>query len=137
MTAGAVSAPLGFMLVGLGGAAGAMFRYGLTLATARFAPALPFGTLISNLAGCFLMGALMAGLVSFPTPTTADVADHPGRLLFGVGFCGAFTTLSALVVETSGFLEQGSTLLGLGYIAATLLGGFVCFFAGMQLVRLF
>ena len=134
---GAVSAPLGFLLVGLGGAAGAMLRYGLTLATARAAPLFPLGTLLSNLAGCFLMGILMAGLVRLPVSPVADIASHPGRLLFGVGFCGAFTTLSALVVESGGLFEQGSTTLGAGYLAATLLGGFLCFFAGMLVVKLF
>ena len=124
-----------FLVVGAGGAAGAMARFGLTLATLRYSAAIPLGTLISNLAGCLLMGIvvqLLARVAWFADG--GGITDHY-RLLFGVGFCGAFTTLSALVVEVSTMVQRGDIAMAFIYLAGTLAGGFAFFYLGVSMVR--
>ena len=124
---------LAFLVVGAGGAVGAMARFGLTMATLRYSAAIPIGTLTSNLVGCLIMG----GLVEFLGRAAAGgelITDHQ-RLLFGVGFCGAFTTLSALVLEVSTMVQRQDTVMAFGYLLATIVGGFVFFLAGTTLVK--
>ena len=90
-----------WLLVVLGGSLGAASRYLVDLAvTARLGSRLPWGTLAVNLAGSAGFG-LLVGLVS------ADTSDAMVALL-GLGFCGAFTTASALAWETLALAERGS-----------------------------
>ena len=126
---------LAFIVVGVGGAAGAMARFGLTMATLRFSGTIPIGTLVSNLAGCMLMGAIVQMLVRVSWFAEGGVITDHNRLLFGVGFCGAFTTLSALVLEMSTMVQRDQMALALAYLLTTLLGGFACFYAGSAIVR--
>jgi len=127
---------LAFLVVGLGGAAGAMARFGLTMATLRISGQIPVGTLASNLIGCFIMGGVVellsrAALV----PGGSPISEH-NRLLFGVGFCGAFTTLSALVLELTTLVQRDDLAIAFGYLTLTLAGGFALFIAGVWFVRL-
>ena len=82
-----------FALVGLGGALGAMARYGVGRASfAVFGPNLPAGTLIVNVAGGFLMGVLAGWLAA------RDGAPAL-RAFLAVGVLGGFTTFSAFSLE--------------------------------------
>lgn len=107
----------------LGGGAGSVARYLTTIAAARLiSPEFPFGTLIVNLVGCFLIGfvhsiALVSARLS---PET--------RLFLTTGVLGGFTTYSAFNYETLSFFEQGQVARGAGYAAAMLLG---CAVAGV------
>ena len=126
---------LSFLIVGLGGAAGAMARYGLTMATLRVSDSVPVGTLISNLLGCLLMGVIVQMITRIAWFAEGGAITDHNRLLFGVGFCGAFTTLSALVVEVSTMVQRDDIALAFGYLVTTVLGGFACFYAGVMIVR--
>ena len=126
---------LAFLIVGAGGAAGAMARFGLTLVTLRFSNAVPLGTLISNLLGCFVMGVIVQMLVRVTWFAEGGVITDHNRLLFGVGFCGAFTTLSALVLEIGTMVQRDDLVLAFGYLMSTLIGGFAFFYAGSLIVR--
>lgn len=99
--------------VGLGGAAGAIARYYVTLVlAARLGAGFPYGTLLVNVTGCFLLGlvgAAAADRVAFLTPEA--------RLLVGVGFCGAYTTFSAFGLETVSLLKTGHYLEAALYVA--------------------
>ncbi len=128
---------LAFLIVGVGGAAGAMARFGLTMITLRFSSAVPVGTLISNLAGCLIMGIIVQLMMRVTWFADGGVITDHNRLLFGVGFCGAFTTLSALVLELSTMMQRNDGLLAFSYLVATLVGGFACFYAGSAVVRAF
>ncbi len=128
---------LSFLIVGAGGAAGAMARFGLTMATIRVSNVVPVGTLISNLLGCFIMGMVVQMLARVAWFADGGVITDHNRLLFGVGFCGAFTTLSALVLEISTMMQRDQLAIAFGYLVVTLLGGFGLFVAGSSAVRLF
>ncbi len=81
--------------IALAGAAGALARYGVVQLTHRnLSTAFPWGTLVANVAGCFLMGLLATWLVE-------RVAVNPTvRLAVMSGFLGSFTTFSAFSYET-------------------------------------
>ena len=87
-----------FLLVGLGGAAGSVFRYAIGLAFAR--SAVPYSTLIVNGLGCLLIG------MALPAWNRAPVLSEPLRLVLVVGFLGGFTTFSAFGHETAVLLVQ-------------------------------
>ena len=123
------------LLVGSGGALGAMSRYALTVLLARQGHALPLGTLASNLAGCFLLGVVLQRLTETHWLDGTALAHEPYRLLFAVGFCGSFTTLSALVYETGALASASETGYAALYLALSVAGGFGCFYAGAWLVR--
>jgi fluoride exporter len=90
-------------LVGAGGAIGSILRLALQLwAAARFGTAFPYGTLLVNVAGSFVLG-VVAGLV------VERSALPPVWLLFlGVGICGGFTTFSTFSYETLRLLMERS-----------------------------
>lgn len=90
-----------WIIVALGGALGAMARHGLSLLAARvLGMGWPWGTLIINAIGSFVLGALMQGVME-------SAVSPEGRLLIGVGFCGAFTTFSTFSVEVVSLAQQG------------------------------
>ena len=101
--------PLSALLVGVGGAVGAVLRFGVD--DAIDAGAFPAGTLTVNVAGSFALG-----LVTF-AGAGGDLA-----LFVGVGACGAFTTFSSFSVETVRLFESGESGLGSLYAVGTLLG---------------
>jgi len=90
-----------FLLVGLGGFLGANARYAISVwAANRLGTAFPYGTLIINVSGSFLMGVavtLIAGRFH-------DAAS--ARLLITTGFLGAYTTFSTFAFETLALLRQ-------------------------------
>ena len=87
-----------FLLVALGGGAGAVCRYALTLLpiSARF----PFATLIANALGALIIGFL-AGCAS-----QLDAFPAGLNLLLKTGFCGGFTTFSTFSLETVTLWQQ-------------------------------
>jgi len=118
------------LLIGLGGFLGANARYLVSTLTARHLdPTLPWGTLIVNISGSFIIGAFLAW-------TTERVLADPGyRLLLAVGFCGAYTTFSSYAFETARLLEQGHLWSALGNLAANNLLSLLGVLAGMILAR--
>lgn len=117
-----------FLYVGVGGMAGAMLRYGLSLATQRWAVTLPWGTLLSNVLGCFLIGVLVH--LAF----RSDAISPEMRLLGATGFCGGFTTMSSFVYELADMVREDAWLQASVYFTGTLLGSALGFLAGMALV---
>ena len=111
--------------IALGGAAGAVSRYLVTLGCQRWAGTFPLATLIVNVAGCFCLGALMQ---SAWLPATA-------RLAVGVGLLGGLTTFSTFGHETFRALEKGQWNLALGNVSANLILGIVAVWAGVALVQ--
>jgi CrcB protein len=81
-----------FLLVGLGGVAGALARH---LVGSRFEDSI-HGTLAVNVLGSLVLGALVAAPV-----------DGGLALVVGTGFCGSFTTFSSFAFETVRLFETG------------------------------
>lgn len=105
------------LLVLAGGAVGAPLRY-LTdrLVQRRYDQVFPLGTLLVNVAGSLLLGALL-GL------SAAGVLPQWVSPLAGVGFCGALTTFSTFSFETLRLLEEGATLEAGLNVVSTLVAG--------------
>lgn len=119
--------PLAVLLVFVGGAAGTVARYLLSLVLPQPA-GLPLPTFAVNIVGAFAVGMLLEGLLRRGN----DVGGRQRlRLLFGPGFLGGFTTYSTLCVETALLTENGRFLAGGGYAVATLLLGFAAAAAGV------
>ncbi|WP_104173626.1 CrcB family protein [Arthrobacter sp. Y81] len=119
----------GFVLVVItGGVFGALARYGLSSALPS-PGGWPLPTLIINLAGALLLGALLEALVR-RGPDAGRLRFI--RLLAGTGFMGAFTTYSALALETNTLLGTGRTTDAVIYVAATVIGGAVATVAGIR-----
>lgn len=111
--------------VALGGATGAVARYAISTALARYG-GFPWATLLVNALGSLLLGALMEACLHHPRwPPEL-------RLLVGTGFCGALTTFSTFSVETLA-LPPGRALLN---IAANLLVSLGMAALGIGAVRL-
>ena len=117
-----------WLLVMLGGSLGAASRYAVSLLTARlFGPQFPYGTMVVNLAGCFLIGLLFA-LADRSRLLTPDV-----RLLLITGYLGALTTFSTFSLETVNAGRAGLTLRSLTNILINNLGGLSLTWLGLRL----
>lgn len=115
-----------YWCLGIGGVAGTFARYALSGLIHRFVPlSFPYGTLGVNLAGCFLVGffAALTGNKFLLTPNA--------RLLLITGFCGAFTTFSALILETGNLIQNGQTSRAAFYVFISIAAGFLMFRAGI------
>jgi CrcB protein len=121
--------------VAIGGALGAMARFGLNVLLQRDI-AFPWGTLAANLFGCLLMGIIAQLVATSAWFNDAGVIPDQYRLLFAIGFCGSFTTLSALVMELHTMLQRSELLNSFAYLMATMIGGFACFYVGFMLTRI-
>ena len=126
---------LSYLFVGAGGALGAMARFALNVALQR-GVSFPWGTLSANLIGCLLMGVVAQLVASSSWFNSTGLIPDQYRLLFAVGFCGSFTTLSALVMELHTMLQRGELLASFAYVAVSIVGGYACFYTGFTLLRL-
>ena len=120
---------MAYALAALGGALGALARWGTAEALPSSPGGWPWATLLVNLTGCLLLGALSEGLV-----LRAPEASWP-RPLLGVGILGGYTTYSAFAVEVVHLVESGATLVAGAYVAASVLGGVAAVAAGTLVVH--
>jgi CrcB protein len=107
---------MAYLLAALGGALGALARWGL----AEVLPSpggWPWATLLVNLTGCLLLGLLIA-VVAVRLPE----ARWP-RPFLAVGVLGGFTTFSAFAVEVVEQVDAGAALLAAAYVLASVVGG--------------
>jgi fluoride exporter len=119
------------VLVALGGAAGAVTRRLLDLwVTDRTESAFPFGTLVINLSGAFLLGVLFAWAIE------RDVLPREVRGPLMIGFLGAYTTFSTLMLESWRLMEDGAWQLGLVNLAGSVVLGMIAVVGGLAVGRL-
>ncbi len=112
------------------GALGALCRWGVTLASARwFAGSFPVGTLVANALGCLLLGVL--------TGISVEILPPDLRIPLSTGFLGSFTTFSTFSVESVRLAEQGQPLLAGAYLFASVGVGLGCATAGLVWGRSF
>lgn len=121
---------LNLLLVMLGGAIGAGFRYNLSrVAAEQLGAGFPWGTWIANLLGGLLMG-LLTGIALKDGPV-----DDPLLLFLGVGVLGGFTTFSAFSLEMVQMIERGEVALAAAYAVSSVAGSLLLLFAGLWVAR--
>ncbi len=92
---------LKYLFVSSGAAVGGVLRYWMSDFVHKFLPAtFPFGTLIVNVLGCFILGVIMYGL------NERAVISQELKLFLTVGFCGGFTTFSTFSLETVNLMKN-------------------------------
>jgi len=116
--------------ISLGAVAGANLRYWVAQQAARLAsPAFPYGTLVINVTGSFILGFFLVW-------TTGRVlADPRWRLLIAVGFCGGYTTFSSYAYESFALFEQGQWWAALANIVGSNLLSLLAVVLGAMLAR--
>jgi CrcB protein len=118
------------LLIGAGGAAGAIARFlvdqaVMTQLQGRF----PWGTLVVNVSGSFVIGLLLALVLA--RPGWAD-SVRPGLM---IGFLGAYTTFSTLMLESWRLWEDGARALALADLVGSIALGVVAVVVGLTVGR--
>jgi CrcB protein len=122
---------MNLLLVGLGGAFGAICRYLLGVQVGRnLGTAWPYGTLAANVIGGLLMGVLI-GVLAY----RGGADQEKWRLLLGVGVLGGFTTFSAFSLETALMIERRTYFAAAGYSLISVVASVTALFAGLLLMR--
>lgn len=118
------------LLIGAGGALGAMARYLLSSGiTQVMGTQFPWGILCVNIAGCFAMG-LVAGLGTQAFPMSADM-----KSFLATGILGGFTTFSAFSLDAVQLAERGEMASAALYVVVSVTGSILALVAGLALVR--
>jgi len=121
---------LALVAVGFGSMLGGLSRYGMTLATQNFSAfSIPYGTLLSNVAGCLVIG-MIAGLSG-----KSELMSTEMRLLLATGFCGGFTTMSSFIYEIGQFIQDKEYFFASSYFVATLAGAGIAFALGLLIIE--
>jgi len=119
-----------YLIVFVGAGIGGALRHGVNVGAAKlFGYGFPFGTLIVNVAGSFLMGAL-AGYFAF----RPGINQH-ARLFLTTGILGGFTTFSAFSLDTALLIERHSYGLAAGYAVGSVAASVSALFFGLALFR--
>ncbi len=96
---------------------------------ARMGTLFPYGTIVINITGSFILG-LFIGLVE-----TRPWVHPSARLLFAIGFVGAYTTFSTFSYETIALMENGELLLASINCVGSVVAGLLAVFVGLVLGR--
>lgn len=119
-----------YLLIAFGGALGAMLRYFVgAMAAERFGPRFPVGTFSINVSACFLIGLILEYL-------NHHAGMNPAwRYAFAIGFIGAYSTFSTFEWEIFSDFTQGAFWIGVLYLVASLVAGFIAVGAGSVVAR--
>jgi CrcB protein len=119
-----------YLIVFLGAGIGGALRHGVNVGAARlFGYGFPFGTLIVNVAGSFLMG-LLAGYFLF----RPGIGQHM-RLFLATGVLGGFTTFSAFSLDTALLIERHAFAMAAAYVAGSVAASLSALFFGLAVFR--
>lgn len=118
-----------YLAVAIGGALGALSRFGMGqwLADSGYAHLHP-ATFLVNVIGALLIGILFVGAERF-------TLSEPARLGMSVGFLGAFTTFSAFSLQLLTDIQEGEVLRAVSYAAATVFLCLISCLVGVELAR--
>ncbi|MBO5919796.1 MAG: fluoride efflux transporter CrcB [Bacteroidales bacterium] len=118
------------LIVGAGSFIGGAMRYLLsTLMKNVCGQGFPWGTLAVNLLGCFLFG------IVFAIFSKNSSADNTLYLLLTTGVCGGFTTFSTFANESVQMLQHGNISGFIGYVATSVIAGFLLLSFGYWIVK--
>jgi CrcB protein len=119
-----------YLIVFLGAGIGGALRHGVNIGAAKlFGLGFPFGTLIVNIAGSFLMG-LLAGYFLF----RPGIGQHM-RLFLTTGVLGGFTTFSAFSLDAALLVERHHYGLAAGYMVGSVAASVSALFFGLAAFR--
>jgi len=127
------------LYVAIGGALGAVARYGVGLGAARlFGKGFPWGTLAVNVFGCFAMGMVVGILAGLESPH--KVPANPVQIALwrqgvAIGFLGGLTTFSSFGADTLRDFQAGQPLLALTNVAANVVLSLAAVWCGAAVVR--
>jgi CrcB protein len=118
------------VLVFIGGGLGAVSRHLSGMAVMRASgPGFPWGTMVVNIIGSFVMGCLIAWLAR------RSSGDADLRLLLATGFLGGFTTFSAFSLDAVTLYERGALTAAAAYVIASVTVSILALFGGLWLAR--
>ena len=119
-----------FFYAALGGAIGAAARYGVNITTPKLiGHGFPWGTMIVNIAGSFMMGLLIA-VMALAWTTSQEL-----RVFLTTGILGGFTTFSAFSLDFATLYERKEYGLAFGYAGGSVVLSLLAVFAGLYLAR--
>lgn len=114
-----------YFWVAAGGALGSVLRFWLSgLVAARFGDSFPWGTVIINITGSFLIGVI--GAVAAPEGRLESSARAFATLFLMIGTCGGYTTFSSFSLQTLNLLRDGQWLYASGNVLVSV---FACLLA--------
>ena len=120
-----------WLYVGLGGAVGAMARYGWMASVGKMiASGFPYGILSANILGSFLMG-LLTGLAAHYLNIS-----HEMRAFLAVGVLGSFTTFSTFSLDTATLIGRGEHVQAVTYILLSVSLSILALYGGLMLARI-
>jgi CrcB protein len=121
--------PSELLAIACGGAVGALARVGLAQSLTSAPGSWPWATFAVNIVGALLLGYFVTRLQErLPV-------SRLRRPLLGTGFCGALTTFSTVQIELLRMTDRHRFGLAAGYLAASLIGGYLAVFASSALAR--
>jgi CrcB protein len=119
-----------YLIVFIGAGIGGALRHGVNAGSARlWGFGFPYGTLIVNVVGSFLMG-LLAGYFAF----RPGIGQH-ARLFLTTGILGGFTTFSAFSLDTVLMVERHAYGLAAGYAVGSVVASVSALFFGLAVFR--
>jgi len=120
-----------YLLVAVGGAVGALLRYGVDSTVSRWTGAVfPYGTLVVNTTGSFIVGLLFTIVVE------RSLLPPEVRPAILIGVVGAYTTFSTWMLESWRLIEDGAYLHALFNLGGSVLLGMVAVISGIIVGRL-
>jgi fluoride exporter len=121
---------LKYVLVGVGGCFGSVLRFWLgSYIGSRMGTRFPYGTMVINITGSFLIGLVLAVL-------TAKTLWSPNwRYLIPIGFIGGYTTFSSFEYEALRTIQDGQIGFGLLYVVLSVCFGFLAVWGGVMAGR--
>jgi CrcB protein len=118
-----------YLLAAVGGALGALARWGVASALPHPSGSWPWATLLVNVTGCLLIGVLLAVVL-------ARFASSAWlRPFLATGVLGGYTTFSTFALDTVALIDAGRSAAAVGYVVASVVGGALAVTAGLLVGR--
>lgn len=115
-----------WLAVSIGGALGAMVRFGISTFLLPVTPGkFPWSTLLVNVLGSFIIGFLYVLIVE------KGLWSHQWRIILMTGFLGALTTFSTFSIESVALLQRGQWWLAASYVGTSVVGSLAACYIGL------
>jgi CrcB protein len=119
------------LFVGIGGAAGSIFRYLISVFIKNNSHNFPWQTFTANIIGCFLIGVFFE---FFEKHLLAQPEEL--KLLMITGFCGGLTTFSTFSAEGISLIQTGHYATAIIYIVSSIMAGLITLIGGIYIVKI-